>query len=80
VLADDIGEDAFDRVLVAYYRESVVVRVPRIAELTIAVMAGDLGHSIGARVLILEDLDQFLCLLLGFFLYNDGVSFGCLQG
>jgi hypothetical protein len=79
VLADDIGEDAFDRVLVAHYRESVVVCVLSDYGLTIAVVAGDLGYSIGARVLVLEDLDQLLCLLLGFLLYDDGVSSGCVQ-
>jgi hypothetical protein len=49
------------------------------ADLTIAVVAGDLGYSVSAGVLVLEDLDQFLCLLLGFVLCNDGVSFGCVQ-
>ena len=41
---------------------------------TITVMARNLGYSVGARVLVLEDLHQLLGLFLGFLLCNTGVS------
>ena len=50
-----------------------------LAKLTIAVVAGDLGNSVGSGVLILEDLDQLLGLLLGFLLCHDDVSRGRIQ-
>ena len=50
-----------------------------LVKLTVAVVTSDLGDSVGAGILILEDLDQLLCLLLGFLLCNDGVSLGRVQ-
>jgi hypothetical protein len=42
--------------------------------LTITVVTSNLGDSVSTRVLVLEDLHQLLCLLLGFLLYNVAIS------
>jgi hypothetical protein len=51
----------------------------QLVKLTVAVVTSDFGDSVGAGVLILEDLDQLLCLLLSFLLCNTGVSLGRIQ-
>lgn len=80
VLVDDIREDALNRGLIADCEKSAMFRVLSEAnKLTIAVVSGDLGHSVSAGVLVLEDLDKLLCLFLSFLLCDDGVSHGCVE-